>query len=145
MTEKIWLKSTIVPGDFTAAVGMEYTTRVREVMEAASKKDDENVKQPEPFSGKTSKWHSFYKLLVNYLSSKKNRDRTPLGYVIRSSSGPLHMKVQIMPRTMARCGKPYNLLHCKKLPTPLSVGLLVREMAAVPSRLLSDDMSALQP
>jgi hypothetical protein len=86
VTEKVRLKRAIVPGDFTAAVGMEYTTRVREIVEASSKKDDENVKQPEPFSGKTSEWQSFYKLLVNYLSSKKNRNRTPLGYVIRSSS-----------------------------------------------------------
>ena len=88
VTEKVRLRRVIVPADFTAAVGMDYTKRARDVVEATSKKDDENVKQPEPFSGKTCEWQSFYKLLVNYLSSKKNRNRTPLGYVLRTNSEP---------------------------------------------------------
>ena len=85
VTEKVRLTREVIPGDFTVAVAAEYTTRVREVVEASSKKDDENVKMPEPFSGKTNEWPSFYKLLVNYLSSKKNRNRTPIGYVIREA------------------------------------------------------------
>jgi hypothetical protein len=88
VTEKVRLRRVIVPAEFTAAVGMDYTKRARDVVEATSKKDDENVKQPEPFSGKTCEWQSFYKLLVNYLSSKKNRNRTPLGYVLRKNSEP---------------------------------------------------------
>jgi hypothetical protein len=62
VTEKVHLKRAIIPGDFTAAVGMAYPTRVREIIEVSSKKYDENVKQPEPFGGKRSEWQSFYKL-----------------------------------------------------------------------------------
>ena len=87
--KKVRLGHDVVPIEFTVAVGAEYTIRAKEVAEAMTKKkDDDFVKMPEAFTGKASKWPAFYKLFGNYLSSKKNRNCTPINYVVRKADDP---------------------------------------------------------
>lgn len=88
VSEKLRQGIVIVPGEFTAEVAAEYTSKVRTVIETSSKKDEDIVKQPDAFT-KDTEWVSFYKLLINYLGSKTGNNQAPLSYVARKLDDPL--------------------------------------------------------
>ena len=87
-TERVCLKHVIVPEEFTTTIAIDYVGRVREIVEATDKKEENNIKQPDSFSGKTNEWPAFYKLFVNYVKSRKNCNRISLGYVLHTADKP---------------------------------------------------------
>ena len=83
IAEKNRLGRTIDANEFDVATSMAYAHRVREAYETVGKGPDEGTtKLPDAFSGKAGEWPTFYRLVINHLSMKKNRNRTPLSYVL---------------------------------------------------------------